>query len=377
MVHRARLYLFYIVEEVEKRGMPMEIALLPAIESAYKPHAYSRARAVGLWQFIPSTGRLYGLQNNWWYDGRRDVIASTQAALDYLEKLHAQFNDWQLALAAYNCGEGKVERLMNENRRKGLPTDYSSLKKLPRETKNYVPKLMAMVNIIADPAKYGLQLASIPNTEYFAHIETDGQIDLGVVAKLTDMPVDELFMINPGYQRWITDPNRPHTLLVPADKKDSVIEGLSKLPDEERVQWARHEVRRGDTMSRVAVRYNVTAEAIRTANSLSGNHLAIGQNLLIPVSANKLAAVQPPAYVKAVSAASAIGANGERMKIVHRVRSGETLWSIARRYKVYIHQLREWNLLDDNDALRLGQRLFIWTTRGSGASAAGNARNPG
>jgi membrane-bound lytic murein transglycosylase D len=191
------------------------------------------------------------------------------------------------------------------------------------------------------------------------------------------MPVDELFMINPGYQRWITDPNRPHTLLVPADKKDSVIEGLSKLPDEERVQWARHEVRRGDTMSRVAVRYNVTAEAIRTANSLSGNHLAIGQNLLIPVSANKLAAVQPPAYVKAVSAASAISANGERMKIVHRVRSGETLWSIARRYKVYIHQLREWNLLDDNDALRLGQRLFIWTTRGSGASAAGNARNPG
>ena len=154
MVDRARLYLYYIVEEVEKRGMPMEIALLPAIESAYTPQAYSRARAAGLWQFIPSTGRIYGLESNWWYDGRRDVVASTRAALDYLEKLHGQFNDWQLALAAYNCGERKVERLMQENARKGLPTEYSALKKLPKETKNYVPKLMAMANIIS-PVRTG------------------------------------------------------------------------------------------------------------------------------------------------------------------------------------------------------------------------------
>jgi membrane-bound lytic murein transglycosylase D len=377
MVHRARLYLFYIVEEVEKRGMPMEIALLPAIESAYKPQAYSRARAAGLWQFIPSTGRIYGLESNWWYDGRRDVMASTRAALDYLEKLHGQFNDWQLALAAYNCGERKIERLMQENARKGLPTDYSALKKLPKETRNYVPKLMAMANIVTDPAKYGLQLAAIPDTEYFARIETNGQIDLGVVARLTDMPVDELFMINPGYQRWITDPKGPHTLLIPAGKKDAVLDGLSKLADGERVQWARHEVKRGDTMSRVAGRYGVTVEAIRNANKLNNNHLSIGQNLLIPVSANKvaLAAVQPPAYVKAMNAAirPANAAGGERMKIVHQVRSGESLWSIARRYRVYIHQLREWNLLDESDTLKLGQRLFIWTTRGSGVSAGHGA----
>lgn len=368
---RARLYLFYIVEEVEKRGMPMEIALLPAIESAYKPHAYSRARAVGLWQFIPSTGRLYGLQNNWWYDGRRDVIASTQAALDYLEKLHGQFNDWQLALAAYNCGEGKVERLIRQNRSRGLPTDYSSLKKLPRETKNYVPKLMAVANIIADPAKYGLQLATIPNTEYFAQIEADGQIDLGVVARLTDMPVDELFMINPGYQRWITDPNGPHALLIPADKKDAVLASLTQLSDEDRVQWARHEVRRGDTMSRIASRYGVTVDSIRTANSLNSNFLSVGQNLLIPVSANKLAAVKPPTYIRARATAASRPA-GAPMKVVHRVRSGESLWSIAKRYRVYVHQLREWNLLD-TDMLRSGQRLFIWTTRGTGTSA-GRAR---
>ena len=377
MVHRARLYLFYIVEEVEKRGMPMEIALLPAIESAYKPHAYSRARAVGLWQFIPSTGRIYGLESNWWYDGRRDVIASTRAALDYLEKLYGQFNDWQLALAAYNCGERKVERLMQENARKGLPTDYSALKKLPKETRNYVPKLMAMANIIADPAKYGVQLASIPDTEYFARIETDAQIDLGVVAKLTDMPVDELFMINPGYQRWITDPKGPHALLVPAEKKDAVIEGLSKLADEERVQWARHEVRRGDTMSRIAGRYGVTVEAIRTANKMGSNHLSVGQNLLIPVSANKvaLAAVQPPAYIRALNSTvrPAQAGRGEHVKIVHRVRPGESLWSIAKRYRVYVRQLREWNLLDESDVLKLGQRLYIWTTRGGGTSAGHSA----
>jgi membrane-bound lytic murein transglycosylase D len=375
MVHRARLYLFYIVEEVSKRGMPMEIALLPAIESAYKPHAYSRARAVGLWQFIPSTGRIYGLESNWWYDGRRDVIASTRAALDYLEKLHGQFNDWQLALAAYNCGERKIERLMQANARKGLPTDYSALKKLPRETRNYIPKLMAMANIVADPAKYGLQLASIPDTEYFAQIETDAQIDLGVVARLTDMPVDELFMINPGYQRWITDPKGPHALLIPAAKKDAVLEGLSKLAEEDRVQWARHEVRRGDTMSRIAGHYGVTVDAIRTANGMHSNHLSVGQNLLIPVSANKLAAVQPPAYIRALHSTvrPAHAASGERVKVVHRVRAGESLWSIARRYRVYVDQLREWNLLETDDVLRMGQRLFIWTTRGGRTSAGHGA----
>ncbi len=375
LVGRARFYIYYIVEEVEKRGMPMEIALLPAIESAYMPQAYSRARAVGLWQFIQSTGRVYGLESNWWYDGRRDVIASTRAALDYLEKLHNQFGDWQLALAAYNCGEGKVERLVSENRRKGLPTDYTSLKRLPRETANYVPRLMAVANIVADPAKYNLQLASIPNEEYFARIVTDSQIDLGVVAKLADMPVNDLFMINPGYQRWITDPNRPHELLVPADKKETLLEGLSKLNDEERVQWARHQVKRGDTISRIATHYKVTVEAIRTSNKMSSNHLAVGQNLLIPVSANKAVSVPPPTYV-ARTANPPAGATGNRVKIVHQVRAGDTLWSIARKYKVYVQQLREWNLLDGNDALRLGQRLHIWTVRSNAAAATPPADAP-
>jgi membrane-bound lytic murein transglycosylase D len=365
MMERARLYLYYITDEVQKRGMPTEIALLPAIESAYKPYAYSRARAVGLWQFIPSTGRLYGLKANWWYDGRRDVQASTQAALDYLEKLYNDFDgDWHLALAAYNAGEGKIARMIDYNRRRGLPTDYEHLK-LKRETRDYVPKLMAMVEIVSHPDKYGIKLADIPNAPYFTRVETDSQVDLGVVAKLVDMPVDDLHKINAGYTRWATDPNGPHHLLVPVDKKDDLLEGLNNLPENERVQWLHHQVRRGDTMSRISHRYGVSIEVIRTANKLRSNLLRVGQDLLIPLSAR---AMRPPVVRAAYRPFAGRTARGE--PIIHRVRSGETLWSIARRYNVLVRQLVQWNQIDLKDVLRLGQRIKIWPTGGPTASIA-------
>lgn len=356
MMERARLYLYYIADEVEKRGMPMEIALLPAIESAYKPHAYSRARAVGLWQFMPGTGRLYGLKANWWYDGRRDVQASTQAALDYLEKLYNDFDgDWHLALAAYNAGEGKVARMMKYNERKGKSTDYQYLK-LKRETQHYVPKLMAMVSIVADPAKYGVQLASIPDEPYFARVETGSQIDLGVVAKLVDVSVDDLHDINPGYTRWATDPNGPHQLLVPADKKDALIAGLNSLPEDERVQWLHHVVKRGDTLHEIARRYGIAVPVVRTANNLRSNLLRNGQDLLIPISARPL---KPEVIRTAYRASTSRAARGE--PVIHRVRRGETLSSIARRYSVVAGQLAKWNLIQMGDVLRLGQKLKIWT----------------
>lgn len=358
MINRAQLYLYYIVEEVEKRGMPMEIALLPAIESAYQPHAFSRARAVGLWQFMPATGRLYGLKANWWYDGRRDVIASTQAALDYLAKLNKEFDgDWQLALAAYNCGEGKVGRLMAQNRRKGLPTTYQDLK-LPRETVNYVPKLMAMVNIITHPEKYGLKLASIPNAPYFAQVDIGSQVDLGVVAKLADLPVAELYQINPEHVRWITDPNGSHQLLIPANKKDALLAGLSTLANEDRVQWSHHEVRRGDIIGKVAQHYGISVDAIRSANRLNTNLLRVGQNLLIPVSTSKTLSAS---YVPSAAPARINDGEHGKVRVTHRVRSGDTLWSIAKRYNVYVHQLRQWNLMGTRDMLKRGQRLKIWT----------------
>ncbi|MCR4346482.1 MAG: transglycosylase SLT domain-containing protein [Sulfuricaulis sp.] len=356
MMERASLYLYYIVEEVEKRGMPMEIALLPAVESAYKANAYSRARASGLWQFMPATGRLYGLKANWWYDGRRDVQASTQAALNYLEKLYNDFDgDWHLALAAYNAGEGKVGRMIKYNERKGKSTDYQYLK-LKRETQHYVPKLMAMASIVADPDKYGVKLADIPNEPYFTRVETGSQVDLGVVAKLVDLPVSDLHLINPGFTRWATHPDGPHYLLVPADKKEALLEGLSNMPEEERIQWQHHAVKRGETLSEIGRRYALDAETLRTANNLRSNLLRVGQDLLIPISARPLTVAAVRTTYRSTEAHTA--KRGEN--IVHRVRRGDTLSSIARRYNVLVNQLIKWNFIKANDILRLGQKLKIW-----------------
>jgi peptidoglycan lytic transglycosylase D len=354
---RAKLYLYYIVEEVDKRKMPMEIALLPAIESAYKPYAYSRARASGLWQFIPSTGRLYGLKRNWWYDGRRDVIASTRAALDYLQKLHDDFNgDWQLALAAYNAGEGRVQRAVEWNRRHHLPTDFAHLRHLKRETQYYVPKLMAMVNIISDPKRFGVELPDIPNEPYFTTVEADSQVDLGVIARLTGMEVDDLHFINPGYIRRATDPNGPHHILVPVDKKDAVVAGLAEIPDDQRVQWSHHRVRHGDTLYEIARHYHLTVEAIKTANNLHGNLLHLGQNLMLPISQS----AAPSGHgVKPVRIAAKAGE-----PIIHRVRRGETLSSIARRYNVLVREIAQWNFMRPNEILQLGRKLKIWIDDG-------------
>jgi membrane-bound lytic murein transglycosylase D len=365
MVARASRYLYYIVEQVEARGMPTEIALLPAIESAFKPHAYSRAHAAGLWQFIPSTGRRYGLKQDWWYDGRRDVVAATDAALDYLEELHKEFDgDWHLALAAYNAGENGVRRKIDYNERNGHSTEYTALR-LRRETAHYVPKLIAVVNIIREPEKFGLTLASIPNEPYFARVDVGGQIDLGVVARLTAMNPDELYDLNPAFRRWATDPGGPHQLLVPIGKREPLAQGLKSLPTSARMQWSRYQVRQGDNLSRIASRYGLSVSAIKSTNRLRGTLIKAGQNLLIPISsrsATRTARAKPtkvatasPRMVGNISASNAGG------KVVHSVRKGDTLWGIARRYNVYVHQLASWNGISSHDVLKLGQKLLVWT----------------
>ncbi|HKQ30789.1 MAG TPA: LysM peptidoglycan-binding domain-containing protein [Burkholderiales bacterium] len=360
MMDRARMYLFYIVEEVEKRpGVPMEIALLPAIESAYKPYAYSRAKASGLWQFIAPTGRLYGLNMNWWYDERRDVIASTRAALDYLQKLYNDFGDWHLALAAYNAGEGKIGRMIEYNRKRNQPTDFQYLK-LKQETVHYVPKLIAMANIIANPDKYGVQLLSIPDQPYFVRVDVGSQIDLGVVSKLTDVPVNELQYINPHLNRWATHPEGPHHVLLPVDKKEAFLEGLSTLPAEQRVQWFGHDVKRGDTLASIANRYHVSVEAVRGANRLPSNALRVGQSLMIPVSSRALNPAYTAVIAKPASPQTTWNTGGTKTPVIHRVRTGETLWSIARRYGVLVSQIVEWNVLETDSVLKLGQRLRIF-----------------
>ena len=280
-VARSSRYLYYIVEQLEKRGMPSEIALLPIIESAYNPVAYSRAHASGIWQFIPSTGKHYGLQQNFWYDGRRDVMAATTAALDYLEKLYEMFGSWDLALASYNWGEGAVSRAISKNTAKGLATDYRSLN-MPNETRYYMPKLQAVKNIIANPAQYGIELAEVPNQPYFVAITTTKHMDVKVAARLADMPIEEFVSLNPGNSRPVIKADGERALLIPTDKAGAF---LSKLAahDEPLVSWQAYKLKAGETVERVAARYGIAAAQLKHVNGIGARRgVGVGATLLVP-----------------------------------------------------------------------------------------------
>lgn len=350
MVKRAEKYLFYIVEELEKHDFPMEIALLPAIESAFKPTAYSRAHAAGLWQFIAPTARRYGVKQNWWYDGRLDVIAATDAAIQYLTFLNQEFSgDWFHSLASYNGGERRVMRAIASNKKAGKPSSFPYLK-LRSETRRYIPKLIAIKNIVSNPQRFGLKLDPIPNRPYFELVHIGSQIDLGVVAKLIDVPAAELHQLNTGFRRWATDPDGPHRLIVPVGKKSALIPKLASLPAEKRMRWARYQIRKGDTLGQIARRYGVSVRAIQTANKLSGTLIRAGHALLIPVSSGTLSS----------SSLAYASGNTSSSPLVHRVRRGETLWGIARKYNVYVAQLRRWNTMGNSNLLQLGQKLLVY-----------------
>jgi membrane-bound lytic murein transglycosylase D len=290
---RSRRYLHHIVLELEARDMPRELALLPVVESAFDPFAHSPRFASGLWQFIPSTGRRYGLDQDWWLDGRRDVLAATRAALDHLKELHAEFGgDWFLALAAYNSGAGNVRRAVERNLRRGLPTDFFHLD-LRYETRAYVPKLLAIARVAAEPERFGVVIPAIPNAPYFARVDAGGQVDLGRVANLAGIPLEELRALNPQYNRWVTAPDGPYDLLVPATAEQRFHEALAALPPAERVRFERHRVRRGDTLYAIASRYRVPVAVLRTLNRVRGSLIHPGQELLVPIPRGETAADQP------------------------------------------------------------------------------------
>ena len=261
MVERSRLYLYFVVEELEKRGMPTEIALLPMIESAYNPQAYSRMRAAGMWQFIPSTGKKYGLQQNFWYDGRRDVLAATRAALDYLQVLHDTFGDWELALAAYNCGESGLQRAIAKNRARHKPTDYFSLK-MPKETRNYLPKLQAVKNIISNLDTLGFELEPVPNQAYFTVVNAPGHMDVVKAAQLADMPVEEFRSLNPGYNRPVMIKATARQILLPVDKVDEFQANLENNA-EPLVTWQTYTLRKGETLEKVAAKFNIEVQRLQ------------------------------------------------------------------------------------------------------------------
>jgi membrane-bound lytic murein transglycosylase D len=354
---RGQRYMYHIITEVERRGMPTEFALLPVVESAYEPFAYSVSRAAGLWQFIPATGVRFGLNQTWWYDGRRDVIESTRAALDYLQELHDEFNgDWLLAIAAYNVGEAWVERQVAANQAAGRPTDFWHLK-LPAETRAYVPKLLAMKRLMAEPERFGLAFAPIPNEPYFAVIDTDSQIDLKIAAQLAGTSYDELVALNPGYNRWATDPTGPHRMLVPIDNADAYESGLAALSPDDRVRYVVHEVQRRETLPVIARQYGTTAAVLVKVNELSGPRVSVGQKLKIPQSSGQL----PDKVLVAASRVDRpqTDAGPKGRQIVYRVRAGETLSSIARRNNISVSALAKLNNLGTTDALVTGQRLVL------------------
>jgi membrane-bound lytic murein transglycosylase D len=356
---RADLYLFYIVGELERRGMPAELALLPIVESAFDPFAYSHGRAAGLWQIIPGTGKRLGLTQNWWYDGRRDVIESTRAALDYLAQLQQQFNgDWLLAVAGYNSGEGTVARALKRAALEGKPQDFWGIKSyLPAETRTYVPRLLAIRELVADPVKYGIELPPLLNEARFAVVETGSQIDMALAAELAGINTDRLYAFNAGVNRWATNPDGPHRLLVPVGQAKSFETALASLGERERVQWTRHRVKQGETIGAIAEKYQTTAAVLREVNGLRGNTIRAGDYLMIPTATASLARYTQSADARATRQ-QAMPRGGSRVQ--HVVAAGESLWSISRDYGVDVRSLASWNSMAPGDVLSVGRELVIW-----------------
>jgi membrane-bound lytic murein transglycosylase D len=370
-LERGGRYLFYILNEVERRGLPTELALLPIVESAFQTNAVSRSNAVGLWQFLAETGKDYGLQQTAWVDQRRDVIDSTRAALDYLTDLSQQFNgDWALALAAYNGGPGYISRMCEANRANGRGAGFMDLP-LRGETRCYVPKLLALRQLLDNPEAYGISLPDIPNAPYFAALDVDGAIRLDMLAAVQDFSPEEIRTLNAGFHRGSTPPGGPHRLLVPANLAEETRRQLATLPrytlsadpvvsdlPQRRVQWRRHQVRPGETLTGVAQHYRVSISALRQANGLHTGMLKQGQDLLIPV-----------AYAADTKPGPSRGCDGER--IVHRVVAGDTLWGIARRYQVDPKRIGACNQQITNGKLVIGEQVHVF--RAAEATAVADA----
>lgn len=340
----ARPFLWHVVEEIKSRGLPLELALLPIVESSYNPTAYSYAHASGMWQFMPYTARRFGLHEDWWYDGRRDVLRSTSAALDYLELLHERYDDWLLALAAYNAGEGRVDRALARSPKH----DFWSLD-LPRETENYVPKLLALKGLLQEPECFAFEWPRLPNEPVTELVSLPGQVELAIAAQMMGIPESELRDLNPAVRQWATHPEGPHRLLVPIDRVARLQAALKERGADNLVSWRRHRIQSGETLGAIAQRYDTRVSVLRQANNLHGNLIRAGHHLLVPIGEN----VTPPPRL----------AGGGTTYTVTR---GDSLWRIGRRFGVSVADLRRWNGLSANAVLRPGQRLAIGSGGGDG-----------
>ena len=356
---RAAPHLHYIIEELEKRGLPLEFALLPIVESAYDPFAYSHSRAAGLWQFVPGTARVYGLNIDWWYDGRRDVRASTKAAIDYLEYLHNMLDeDWLLALAAYNAGQGNV---LSSIRASKLPADEVSFWSLKvfRETYTYVPRLLAISELINHPDRYHMTLPDVENEPYWAVVETMGQLDLNKAAELADVSSKEIYLLNAGFNQWATHPDGPHELIIPVGKADVFRERILELLPSERLAWQRHKVSYGESLGTIANKYRTTIDTIRSANDIQGNLIREGASLMIPTAS--------PGTDYTMSQSSRLATKQRSLEahygsepITYIVKPGDSFWEIAQKFDVGMRELAKWNGMGTTGLLHPGTALKIF-----------------
>jgi len=359
VARRAQPYLYYILEKLKKENMPLELALLPIVESGYQSFAYSHGSAAGMWQFIPSTGRLYGLKQNWWYDGRRDAIKSTDAAIKLLKRLGKKYNgDWLLALAAYNWGPGNVNKAIKKNKKRGKSTQFWDLK-LPKETKNYVPKLLALKAIINDPKKYNIKWFTIPYIPAVKMVNTHSQIDLALVAKLAEVPIEMVYTYNSGFNRWATPPNGPHKILLPIESAKKLAEGLINTPKNKRVTWKRHKIKQGETLSHIARKYRTTVAQIRSLNNIYKRKIRAGKHIIVPTAGKRFSSysLSEKQRLQSIKSTSRKG-----KKLTIKVTRGDTFWDLSQKYKVSVRQIAKWNGLAPRDSLKIGQKLVIWTT---------------
>ena len=360
-------YLYYIYQQVKQRQLPTVLVLLPFIESAYNPCVSSEVGAAGLWQLMPNTGVGFGLKQDWWYDGRRDLIASTDAALDYLTYLNNFFSgNWLLAIAAYNAGEGTVETAIQKNEQIGKPTDFWSLD-LPEETELYIPRLLALAEVIATPNKYPLNLPALKAQPYFAEVDVGTPIDFSRAAQLADMSTNELYQLNSGYRRGTTDPNGPFHLLLPVEKVALFENNFAKLPTDQRVQWEKYQVQPSDTLASIASRYHTQVTALKELNQLKLNVLQPGQILQVPQMASNFMDIPRDCSEKNIPLAV--------KPIIYKVQKNDSLWSIAHHFNVTIEQLKSWNSVSANHELKPNSSLTIWLSQSptpSNQTAQGN-----
>jgi membrane-bound lytic murein transglycosylase D len=351
---RAKPYLKMVLDEVKKQGLPYEIALLPIVESAYHPFAYSHGTASGMWQFIPSTAKLYGLKQNFWIDERRDPIRSTKAAISYLKSLHKFFKgNWYHAIAAYNSGPGRVKKAIEKNRKLGKPTDFWNLK-LPKETVGYVPRLLAVAELFKNPQKYNQTITQISSKTVIGEVLLKSQLDLAVIAEWSGISIKKIYKLNSGLNQWAT-PNHRYHLILPIAKVNSFREKLKNYPKSKRIKWVRHKVKSGDSILYLAKKYSVSTKVIKELNKLNSNNIVKGKYLIIPVAGKDYSYYS---HSQDQLTQKRLGKSGK--KVIHTVKKGDSLWDISRKYGSSVKQIIKWNNLPSKTIINQGDVLVIW-----------------